>query len=340
MKLFPFFAVLILLTLLVRRSVLVTLLHPSWASENRSFFDADHHILRSAWLHLGLCLIFPWTVPADERVLRIVATGYAIIFSLHCWEFHRGRIADPGLLRKPLGFLFCWFIPLDARRPNSEAQYQDNRKKARLRLGRAIAKFGLLGLAFAINLGVDRQWPSPWLMSAWSMVGLYAYFSGLADLLTGTGMLTGIDIEEPFDNPWISRSPSDFWGRRWNRFVNNFTRRQVFWPMGGLRRPIRATLTVFICSGIAHEYVVFCCRPGLSPYFGYTLAFFTLHGLTVLVQPQINLWTRTWHRKASTQRAARLPLPLAISMHTLWMWATSPLFFLPLQDALGYLEWF
>lgn len=285
---------------------------------------------------LVVCLCLPWTTPAETRWLRIISTGYAIIFALQIWELHRDRIRDRRLFATPLGFLLWWLIPLDARRVEQAGARRAVRRQGHWRMCRAAAKLGAtLGL-FALHNEYTGHFANPWLFSAWSMAGLYCYLSGVADALTGAGMQAGLAIDEPFESPWLSRNPAEFWGKRWNVFVTNFARRHVFWPIGGLRRPTRATMAIFIGSGLAHEYIVICCRPGLSPYLGYTLAFFTIHGLAVIAQGYLAKLRRQDRRTA----ARAWPRGLCVGLHVAWMWLTSPLFFLPLNDALGYGEWF
>ena len=78
-----------------------------------------------------------------------------------------------------------------------------------------------------------------------------------------------------FDSPWTARSLRDFWGRRWHTFYND-----CFYRLG--YKPIRAAvqlffnckpprwlpaLSVFVMSGIMHEYFLYAAT-GSSLYFG------------------------------------------------------------------------
>lgn len=56
-----------------------------------------------------------------------------------------------------------------------------------------------------------------------------------------------------------SRSPSDFWGNRWNRLVGPALRRGVYMP---IRKCLRwhshvAAMITFVASGLLHEYVLY-----------------------------------------------------------------------------------
>jgi hypothetical protein len=78
-----------------------------------------------------------------------------------------------------------------------------------------------------------------------------------------------------FDSPWSAHSLRDFWGRRWHTFYND-----CFYRLG--YRPIRwvvqlifnckaprwlPALSVFVLSGIMHEYFLYAAT-GPSLYFG------------------------------------------------------------------------
>jgi len=94
---------------------------------------------------------------------------------------------------------------------------------------------------------------------------LMAYLTGVAmeSGAVGLGLLfsvtTGLSTMEFNDHPLTrSTSPSDFWGRRWDKIVQQELRRGVFDPLRklGLNRSMSAVGT-FLASGILHEYVLF-----------------------------------------------------------------------------------
>lgn len=88
-------------------------------------------------------------------------------------------------------------------------------------------------------------------------------------------------------------SPSDFWGRRWNRLVSNGLKRAVFKPlrMGGLSRPL-AALATFVASGLLHEYMLIVVamyhpsRDGnttAEPSYGNHLVFFLWNAVVLVL---------------------------------------------------------
>src|SRR5690606_20388118 len=109
----------------------------------------------------------------------------------------------------------------------------------------------------------SARWPGVhahgWWSIQWNLWMLYAALSGLADVVTGLAMQSGIGFAEVFDAPPLARSPRDFWSRRWNLYIHDLAYRHVFPRWGGIRHPLRATLGVFVVSGLMHEYVVWAC---------------------------------------------------------------------------------
>lgn len=150
---------------------------------------------------------------------------------------------------------------------------------------------------------------------------LYLVFSGLTDLLAGLGMQGGIWLFESFAAPALARSPRDFWAKRWNLFIHRFALRNIFVPLGGRRRPLRAMALVFVASGVVHEFVVFATGGVVSPYVGAMLLFFGLQGLAVGLQ--VIAERKRW--------VPRMPRLLAVGLHQVWMTCTAPLFFAPLE---------
>ena len=83
-----------------------------------------------------------------------------------------------------------------------------------------------------------------------------------------TSLCTGYTMETFSDAPLTkSTSPSDFWGRRWDRPVQSALSRGVFRPLrkAGYSRNL-AAVTTFVVSGLLHEYVLYfiSLRPGRS----------------------------------------------------------------------------
>ncbi len=95
---------------------------------------------------------------------------------------------------------------------------------------------------------------------AW--LGLLAYslqiyfdFSGYSQMAIGLGKMLGFTFPQNFDNPYISRSATEFW-RRWHMSLGSWFKEYIYIPLGGSRRGrSRTYLNMFIvwaCTGLWH----------------------------------------------------------------------------------------
>lgn len=93
--------------------------------------------------------------------------------------------------------------------------------------------------------------------AAWFGVCLFAIqiyfdFSGYSDMAIGLGKMFGINLNENFNHPYISRSAGEFW-RRWNMSLGGFFRDYVYIPLGGNRSNyIRNLFVVWLLTGLWH----------------------------------------------------------------------------------------
>ena len=96
---------------------------------------------------------------------------------------------------------------------------------------------------------------------AWSALLAYTFqiyfdFSGYSDMAIGIAQITGFKIPENFNNPYTSRSITEFW-RRWHISLGNWMREYLYIPLGGnqVGTKIRLYLNlwvVFLASGFWH----------------------------------------------------------------------------------------
>ena len=119
------------------------------------------------------------------------------------------------------------------------------------------------------------------------LYSLYIYL--ILDIILATTRalaraLKGLELEPHFDEPYLSSSLQDFWGRRWNLMVSSILRTTVYKPtlgfwarhVGPKWASIPAVMTTFLVSGLMHELIFYYwCRvwPTWEPTW-----FFILHG--------------------------------------------------------------
>lgn len=101
------------------------------------------------------------------------------------------------------------------------------------------------------------------LSSTEAWLGLLAYafqiyydFAGYSDMAIGIGRMIGFTFPENFNNPYVSRSITEFW-RRWHMTLSAWMRDYLYIPLGGNRVNTKLRLfmnlwIVFLISGLWH----------------------------------------------------------------------------------------
>ena len=108
--------------------------------------------------------------------------------------------------------------------------------------------------AFTMNVS-ELSTPTAWIGMLAYTLQIYFDFSGYSDMAIGLGRIMGFHFPENFDNPYTSKSISEFW-RRWHITLGAFMREYLYIPLGGNRVSKRRTYLnlwiVFLLSGFWH----------------------------------------------------------------------------------------
>lgn len=84
---------------------------------------------------------------------------------------------------------------------------------------------------------------------------IYFDFSGYSDMAIGLAKIFGMDFDENFNLPYISKSITEFW-RRWHITLSSWFRDYIYIPLGGNRKgfikQIRNILIVWFLTGAWH----------------------------------------------------------------------------------------
>lgn len=112
----------------------------------------------------------------------------------------------------------------------------------------------------------------------------------LAIVATLARTILGLELEPQFNNPILSTSLQDFWGRRWNLMVTSILRPTVYEPtlkaakniVGSKWAPLPAVFGTFVVSGLMHELILFYMGR-LEPTFR-MFGFFVFHGVCLTVE--------------------------------------------------------
>ncbi len=86
-------------------------------------------------------------------------------------------------------------------------------------------------------------------------IQIYCDFSGYSDIAIGASKVMGIRLMENFNQPYLSKSVSEFW-TRWHISLSTWFRDYLYIPLGGSRRGElkrrRNLMIVFLLSGLWH----------------------------------------------------------------------------------------
>jgi hypothetical protein len=147
-----------------------------------------------------------------------------------------------------------------------------------------------LWAAAKIGLGILLLWaaarrvpPDQLLLQGW--IGLFGLIFllhfGSFHLIALFWQAMGIDAEPIMSKPILSKSLSEFWGKRWNLGFRQLTHDFIFRPLHKKVGVAAAGLLVFAASGLIHDLVI--SVPAQGGY-GLPTAYFIVQGLGVSLE--------------------------------------------------------
>lgn len=140
----------------------------------------------------------------------------------------------------------------------------------------------LCGAAIIWLAGQNTLGAKP-LFTGWvGMFGIILFLHfGFFELLALLWQRAGLNANPVMRQPLRAASLAEFWGTRWNTAFNALAHELAFRPLTRKLGVLRATLVVFLMSGLIHELVISLpARAG----FGLPTAYFLLQGLGVLAE--------------------------------------------------------
>jgi len=227
-------------------------------------------------------------------VLPIGITSFFITwltnFKLLLFTFDLGPLSSNPSKSLPL-FLTFACLPI---RINQKQKHQSN---FNILLPIKALVFGLF--LIILNNQKEKQKLYPTII----ILGLYcSLIYLLLDLVLGffnilINFVFGIELELPSNEPYLSTSLGDFWGKRWNLMVTYILRHTVYTPMRTLMSktmlgpqwaPMPGIIATFLVSGLMHE-LLFYYVTHVTPTWEVT-CFFVLHGACVVVEIGVKKW--------------------------------------------------
>lgn len=139
----------------------------------------------------------------------------------------------------------------------------DNKLTGFYRFTLGLAKKVLIANVMAAKADEVFTMPVANLTTSVAWVGMLAYtfqiyfdFSGYSDMAIGLGKMIGFEFPENFNNPYTSKSITEFW-RRWHMTLGNWMKNYLYIPLGGNKVKSKTRLyfnlwLVFLASGFWH----------------------------------------------------------------------------------------
>nr|GMC72428.1 probable long-chain-alcohol O-fatty-acyltransferase 5 [Ipomoea batatas] len=207
-------------------------------------------------------------------------------FKLLLFAFDRGPLSSHMGPTKSL-FLFAVMASLPIR--VKQRQSSSHRSTKKLPLNLATETLGFAVLLQMILRYRDSVHPKLVMVAYCGLVFLMIDILVAASSFVVRG-LVGLELDPPSDEPYLSGSLQEFWGRRWNLTVTNTLRLTVYGPtkeisagvVGDEWAPLPAVLATFVVSGLMHELLFYYVTLA-TPSWEMTL-FFVLHGICVAVE--------------------------------------------------------
>ncbi|KAK6146090.1 hypothetical protein DH2020_019959 [Rehmannia glutinosa] len=206
-------------------------------------------------------------------------------FKLLMFAYGKGPLSDPLISLPKFAVFACLPIKQDNLIPDSPKTAKQGLK--------SFWNYVLKGLLICLFLKAYDYTDMIHPKFTWVIYSFHIYF-GLEIILAIVGGLAksviGIELEPQFDEPYLSASLQEFWGRRWNIMVTRILRPAVYEPVLYLSTPITgrkwapliAVMGSFVVSGLMHELIFFYL--GRNRPSGEITLFFVIHGACLAVE--------------------------------------------------------
>lgn len=242
------------------------------------------------WLPLVALVLGALTLDARVPAWALMWTMTVAIFGgfkwLTWWRAREEGVSAP--IGRSLGYLLLW-PGMNARTFLGRSACPPKPTAWQWAFAAGNAAFGaLLFWELARLAGVQHPLLTGWI----GLVGLaFILHFGMIQLLTLAWRRAGVQAEPLMRAPILSRSLAEFWGERWNSAFAHLARPVWFTPWCDHFGVTRATLGVFLISGLLHELVI--SQPAGGGY-GLPTAYFLLEGLGLYAERRWRIPRNRW----------------------------------------------
>lgn len=212
-----------------------------------------------------------WSIKAIELLLPLGISFYTFQLASYVIDVYREKVkAEKNFIH--FGTYLCMFPQLIS---GPIVKYSDMAKQLKKRKYRQKnleegAKIFTLGLASKMLLANEMGafWnkvqvigfesistPMAWLGAISFTFQIYFDFNGYSLMAMGLCRMLGFHIKPNFDNPYLSKSLTEFW-RRWHISLGTWFKEYIYIPLGGNRNGklkwLRNLFVVWLLTGIWH----------------------------------------------------------------------------------------
>lgn len=277
----PYFVLLLLLSVLINYSLNCYMFweprSPQSDRKKKALRRRKRALIIAVVFDLGVLFVFKyWDFAATsvntlvgETALPLLSLALPLGISFYTFQMLSYQIdCYRGTVRERAGFLafatyICMFPQLIAGPIVRYDEVSERLASRRVRIRDLENGLKLFALGLGLKVLLANQIGTLWnlimtagagrlhVLVAW--LGAFAYsfqiyfdFWGYSVMAIGLGKMLGFRIPRNFDDPYISRSLSEFW-RRWHITLGSWFREYVYIPLGGNRRgSARTVLNLFV----------------------------------------------------------------------------------------------
>jgi hypothetical protein len=231
------------------------------------------------WLPLVLLpAIAIWFRDSMPAWLFMWSLAFAIFGGLKWITWWKARNRVPHSSGRSLAYLVAW--------PGMDAEsFLDSRKHASLpRFQKWLWALSKTLFGAVLLWLIARRVPEPQALAR-GWIGLFGLIFllhfGSFHLIALFWQTLGINAAPIMSKPILSKTLSEFWGKRWNLGFRQLAYDLIFQPLHRKTGAAAASLVVFLASGLIHDLVI--SLPARGGY-GLPTAYFTLQGLGAMLE--------------------------------------------------------